>query len=44
MDQEYKWEVEVYMEMWQLCFSPCMGFTLDLGEREKEKEKRKNEN
>jgi hypothetical protein len=29
MDQEYHWEIEVYMEMWSMCFSPC-GFCADL--------------
>ena len=32
--QEYKWEMEVYMEMWQLCFTPCT-FCIDLDLRER---------
>lgn len=31
--QEYKWEMEVYMEIYALCFTPCgMCYDLDLNQ------------
>jgi len=36
---EYKWEIEVYMEMFQLCFTPCSLYCcLDIRERKGEKD------